>query len=422
MPARSPGISRRAFVRSAVAIGGASALAACLDRADDEDLDLPQASTDPEDLPERQHAWNEYLPTDEHGNDVGLEHNVLLDLEYVGDDFERNREVVESALRTVERAYERGEGGIGFTIGYSPAYFDRFDDPLPGSVDLPAPERLAPFEDPALDDSDALLHLASNHGHALMSAEEALKGELDELNGLEVEADLAGVLEVAGRRSGFNGEGLPADHQDEIPEIADEEPIDDDAPLWMGFKSGFTHNQASEDRVTIEDGPFAGGTTQHLSKIDLNLRQWYLQDSRDQRVSKMFCPAHAEEGRVEGAGQNLGDSTDIGDCPSAEESASGGVVGHAQKVHRVREDDEPLLLRRDFSSTDDGGAATHFLSLQRSIGDFVDTRAAMNGTGLDSATGVRNNNGILQYVDVRRRANYLLPPRSHRALPAPNPE
>ncbi|WP_114576600.1 Tat pathway signal protein [Saliphagus sp. LR7] len=419
MPARSPGISRRAFVRSAVAIGGASALAACLDRASE---DLPQASTDPDALPERQHAWNEYLPTDEHGNDVGLEHNVLLDLEYVGDDIEGDREVVESALRTVERAYERGEGGIGFTLGYSPSYFGRFDDALPESVDLPAPERLAPFEDPALDDSDALLHLASNHGHALMGVEEALKGELDDLNGIAVEEDLSGVLEVVGRRSGFNGEGLPADHQDEIAEIADEEPIDDDAPLWMGFKSGFTHNQASEDRVTIEDGPFAGGTTEHLSKIDLNLRQWYLQDSRDQRVSKMFCPAHAEEGRVEGAGQNLGDSTGIEDCPSAEESASGGVVGHAQKVHRVREGDEPLLLRRDFSSSDGGEAATHFLSLQRSIADFVDTRAAMNGTDLDSATGIRNNNGILQYVDVRRRANYLVPPRSHRSLPRPNPE
>lgn len=419
MPARSPGISRRAFIRSAVAIGGAGALAACLERADE---DLPQASIDPEELPERQHAWNEYLPTDEHGNDVGLEHNVLLDLEYVGDDIGNDRERVEEAFRTVERAYERGEEGIGFTIGYSPSYFERFDEPLPESVDLPSPERLAPIEDPDLDDNDALLHLASNHGHALMSAEEALKGELADLNGLEVEATLEGVFEVVGRRSGFNGEGLPADHQDELPEIADEEPIDDDAPLLMGFKSGFKGNQATEDRVTIEEGPFAGGTTAHLSKIDLNLRQWYLQDSRNQRVSKMFCPAHAEEGRVEGAGHNLGESTDIDGCPSAEESAREGVVGHAQKVHRAREDDEPLLLRRDFSSTDGGGAATHFLSLQRSIGDFVDTRAAMNGTDLDSATGIRNNNGILQYIDVRRRANYLLPPRSHRALPTPNPE
>lgn len=420
MTARSPGISRRAFVRSAVAIGGASALSACLDRTDEEDL--PQASTDPEDLPERQHAWNEYLPVDDHGNDVGLEHNVLLDLEYTGDDLETDRERAEAALQTVERAYERGEAGLGFTIGYSPAYFDRFEEDLPESVDLPHPEALASIENPDLDDGDALLHLASNRGHVLMGVEEALKGELDELNGLEVEEDLADVFEITGRRTGFHGDGIPAEEQENLPAIANEEPIDDDAPLLMGFKSGFKGNQATEDRVTIKEGPFAEGTTIHLSKIDLDLRQWYLQDSRDQRVSKMFCPAHASEDRVEGAGHNLGDSSDLEDCPPAEESARGGVVGHAQKVHRAREDGAPIILRRDFSSTNDDRAATHFLSLQRSISEFVETREVMTGDDLASATGTRNNNGILQYLDVRRRANYLVPPRSHRALPTPNPE
>jgi hypothetical protein len=33
--------------------------------------------------------------------------------------------------------------------------------------------------------------------------------------------------------------------------------------------------------------------------------------------------------------------------------------------------------------------------------------------------GQRLNNGILQYIFVRRRGNYLIPPRSRRALPRP---
>jgi hypothetical protein len=191
----------------------------------------------------------------------------------------------------------------------------------------------------------------------------------------------------------------------------------------MGFKSGFEKNQASEDRVTIQEGPFAGGTTQHVSKIRLHLDQWYEQDSREQRVAKMFCPAHAEEGKVEGVGDNLGTDSGIDECAEDVEATAQdeGVVGHSQKAARAREDDSPIILRRDFDSTDDGAAGTHFLSLHRSIGDFVDTREAMTGIDVaeNSAVGSQLNNGILQYMSVLRRGNYLLPPRSKRALPAP---
>jgi hypothetical protein len=193
----------------------------------------------------------------------------------------------------------------------------------------------------------------------------------------------------------------------------------------MGFKSGFKENQASEERVTIPDGPFAGGATQHVSAISLNLSQWYEQDSRFQRVAKMFCPAHAQNGTVEGVGENLGTSSRMDDCASAEEAArTMGVVGHSQKMVSVREGDRPIILRRDFDSTDGGRAGLHFVSLQRAIGDFVKTREAMNGTDLSSksAVGQRNNNGILQYISVERRGNYLLPPRRLRSLPPASPE
>ena len=236
-------------------------------------------------------------------------------------------------------------------------------------------------------------------------------------------ATLEGVFERIDRRTGFVGEGLPADNQD-VEGVPDSKPVSEEAPLFMGFKSGFRKNQASEDRVTISRGPFAGRTTQHVSRIRLNPQQWYEQDTREQRVAKMFCPAHASEDRVEGAGENLGDSSGLGDCPAhtEEDARTEGLVGHSQKSARAREDDSPLILRRDFNSTDDDRAGLHFVSLQRSIEDFVATREAMNGGSVaeESAVGRRTNNGILQYMSVERRGNYLVPPRSARALPTPD--
>lgn len=421
------GLSRRAFVRTAVAIGGASALSACLDREEDE---LPQADLAPDERPDRQHAWNEVLAVDDHGNVHPPEHHLLLGLEYVGDGpSEEGRTQIEDALASVERAYAYSNEGLVLTVGYGPAYFERFDDDLPESAALPEPKPLSPFED--LDDDgfeldrfDALVHLASDHGHVVLSAEEALTGELDEINDVTVEGSFDGVFEVVDRRTGFIGAGLPAEKQEGVRGIPDTEPVPEDAPLFMGFKTGFERNQPSEDRVTIQEGPFEGGTTTHLSKIDLHLQQWYEQDSRDQRVAKMFCPAHASEDRVEGVGDNLGNASGVEACidDTEDDARSSGIVGHAQKSGRAREDGDPIILRRDFNSTDDDQAGLHFLAHQRSIADFVATREAMTGSDLtDGAIGSRTNNGILQYISVRRRANYLVPPRRHRALPEPNP-
>jgi len=346
----------------------------------------------------------------------------LLDYADEGTPSSDEREQVESALSSLERAYQRGNDGLLLTVGYSPAYFERFEQELPDSVGLEEPEALTPLEEPELDRPDAIVHLASDYPSVALAAEEALLGEQQSANGVEMEADVSDVFERADRRTGFIGEGLPAENQD-VRGIPDSEPVPEESPLYMGFKSGFEKNQASEDRVTIQEGPFAGGTTQHVSKIRLHLDQWYEQDSREQRVAKMFCPAHAEEGKVEGVGDNLGTDSGIDECAEDVEATAQdeGVVGHSQKAARAREDDSPIILRRDFDSTDDGAAGTHFLSLHRSIGDFVDTREAMTGIDVaeNSAVGSQLNNGILQYMSVLRRGNYLLPPRSKRALPAP---
>jgi hypothetical protein len=417
------GLSRRAFVKAAVAIGGPAALSACLAR--ESAPDLPQGPENLSTLPTRQHAWNEFLALGDNDNHLGPRHRVLLYLRYrkEGTPTRNDRQRMERVLRTLERAYPHSHDGLLFTVSYSPAYFARFDGSLPQSVDLQQPKALTPFESPKLDRPDAVVHLASDHGQVVLGAEEALLGDRDQLNGVDIESSLDGIFERSDRRTGFVGDGLPAENQD-VQGIPDSEPVPDDSPMYMGFKSGFDENQATEDDVTIRSGPFTGGTTQQISTIKLHLDQWYEQDSRYQRVGKMFCPAHAESGIVEGDGDNLGSSSKMDRCAPADEAArQSGLVGHSQKTARARENDCPIILRRDFDSTDGDEATLHFLSLQQKIADFTDTREAMTGTDLaeESALGRKNNNGILQYMTVTHRGNYLLPPRGLRALPSPHP-
>jgi len=416
------GIPRREFLKSAVAIGGASAFAACLDRETD---DVPQGVDDPETLPRRQHAWNSSLARDDHGNVMVPRHHLLLHLDYesAGVPGEDARAGFESVLQSLERAYAWSNDGLLFTVGYSPAYFDRFDTVLPDAVDLPDPQALAPFEDPDLDTPDAIVHLASDHAQVVLGAEQAFRGETEDLNGVSVDA-LPAPLSITDRRTGFVGTGLPADNQD-VDGIPGNDPVPEDAPLYMGFMSGFEKNQASENRVSITDGPFADGTTMHASHMFLDLEQWYGQDDRYHRVATMFCPHHANEGSVEGAGHNLGTDSGMDECAPADEAArTQGVVGHSQKMTSVREEDSPLILRRDFDSTDGDRPGLHFVSIQATISAFTDTRAAMNGEDVagNSAVGQRTNNGILQYIDVTHRGNYLVPPRPIRALPPARPE
>jgi hypothetical protein len=415
-------LPRREYLKALVAAGGTGALAACLDRDEEERAEIPVGTEDPDELPERQHAWNDVLSGDENENIVPANHHVLLSMTLAADPDDADRDRFEEALRTLERAYERSHDGLLFTVGYTPAYFARFGED-PEGVDLPEPTALTEFESPAFEAGDLLLHLASDHPEAVLAAEEALFGEVEEANGVPVETSIEDLVDSRERHTGFVGAGLPAEHQD-VDGVPDSEPVHEEAPFFMGFRSGFRESQATEDRVTIEAGPFAGGTTQHVSTMTLDLHQWYEQDSQFQRVAKTFSHEHAEEGLVGEYGEGLEDSNALTDeriDSTVEDARQHGVVGHAQKAARAREDGEPLLLRRDFNTTDDDRPGLHFLSLQREIEEFVRVREAMTGTDVAEGSGVGRiaNNGILQYLTVHRRGNYLLPPRAHRAFPTP---
>jgi hypothetical protein len=49
----------------------------------------------------------------------------------------------------------------------------------------------------------------------------------------------------------------------------------------MGFKSGYADNLPPEDLVTIDEGPFAGGTVAQVSRTRLDLESWYEEDHDD---------------------------------------------------------------------------------------------------------------------------------------------
>lgn len=425
MDGKPDSLSRREFAKGAVAIGGVKGLG-LLDGV--EFAAVPSGTDAPETLPERQHAWNASLSTDEHGNDVLPRHHALLYLEYKGDrPTQSERETVETALRSCERAYEWSNRGLLFTIGYSPFYFDRFEwRYMPPNVDLPEPTTLSSSETPEFDRHDALLHLASDNPQVLLAAEEALRGRRASVNGVDVQADLSGVFEVADRRTGFVGAGLPA-KRGNVEGIPDAASISQEAPLFTGFKSNFRQNQATEDAVTIPTGQFEGATTQHVSTLALDLRDWYLEDDHSDRVAKMFSPVHAEENLVGETGEKLTDSSGLTDEiieNTRNHARERERVGHAQKSARARNaDGTPLILRRDFDTTDDDRAGVHFVSLQRGVGDFRYTRRHMNGVELVEETPLtRADSGILDLLTVERRGNFLVPPRPLRALPPAHPD
>lgn len=431
----SRGVSRRDFVTAAVAIGGSAALSACLEReVDDGDptataSDAPRFPTgsDPESLPSRQHAWNRSLVTDAHGNTVLPQRQLVLGLKYVGSTpptaAERSR--VADALASLDRAYAWGTGGdpaaavndgLLTLFGYSNRYFERVGAP----VDLRSPESVleAVGEDPDRTDGfDALLLLSSDYGSILLAAEQALFGDRDSLNGEPMDGDLAESFDVVERRSGVAGKGLPAE---KLPD----EDVPESAPMSMGFRSSFADNQAPEDRVTLREPPFAGGTTLLASRLRIDLDRWYDQ-SVDERVGEMFCPAHDADDVGE-TGARLGSDSGITDADAdrvAEDAAEYGVVGHGQKVARARDDGfEPRILRRSegVAAEVDDGAGFNFHSVQRDLDAFVDTRRAMNPDEYDDDVPAERH-GIADYLETVARGTFLVPPRERRALPVHEP-
>jgi hypothetical protein len=407
-------LTRRRFIIGATAVAaGGAAVGVGLERASSENakpVALVDLGTQPAGLPERQHAWTETLARDQYGNPISPRFDRLLFFDINGPPSAARARMLEAALRTLERTYSWGPSGLLFTAGWGPGYFERA---LHVASPVPVAKRLSDFELPAIDDYDLCLHLACNDERRLASVEAALLGGAP-LHGAVGTLDISAALRWRETRTGFVGAGLPAQRQD-VGGIPAGNPVPRTSPLYMGFKSGLLKNQATEDSITISDGPFAGGTTMHVSYMRLRLDSWYQNLSERERVARMYAPQVTPE-------QVKRFTTDASSDPSllGQAISRDGVIGHAQTSARARRKGKPLIIRRDFNTDDGGQAGLHFVAVQRSIEDFVTTRNAMNATSAqlqNPAIGDTVNNGINEFMFVLKRANYILPPRSQRSFP-----
>jgi hypothetical protein len=364
----------------------------------------------PAGLPVRQHAWTAVLARDQFGNSVSPKYDRLLFFDVNGKPTPAHARLVEASLRTLERRYQWGPSGLLVVAGWGPSYFEKL---LEISSPIPYAKGLSDFEAPSIDDYHLCLHLACDDDDRLAAVEAALlHGE--PLPGAGGPLQLSDALRWRETRTGFAGTGLPAAHQ-QVGGIPPGNPVPAGSPLFMGFKSGFVKNQASEDYVTIPDGPFAQGTTMQVSYMRLRLNSWYQDLTEKERVARMYSPETTPA-------QVASFTTDAPPNSNLINSAINhhGVIGHSQTSGLARHNGKPLIIRRDFDTVDGGQAGLHFVSVQRTIADFVTTRTAMNATDAqlqNAAITDTINNGINEFMFVLKRANYILPSRPQRSFP-----
>lgn len=364
---RAPSVGRRDFMRSALAIGGASALSTTVGLFGLPDRAAASNTVTIAERANRQHSWNAYERTDR-GTFLPPEHHLLLFADYQadGEPSPGHRKEAGEVFERLEEALEWDHEGLLFTVGYSVSYFDRFDEDPPrglqpgngaiprmitgqGLIDGPTIPILPqlnggeggtldlkvtlPREDPVADDDyDVCLHLASDHVQNLLAAEQALWGEKKELNGVSFrDANLKGIFsrptEYPHRRVGFVGnESLDENIDDVGAEESQareefEESVDQGAELSMGYNDLYKNSMPREDNATIlEDqrflpgpenwqppGVFANGSIMHVSHLENDLEGWYGENDDTERRHRMFSPHHDEDD-VGNVGENLGDS------------------------------------------------------------------------------------------------------------------
>ncbi|MDZ7729922.1 MAG: hypothetical protein U5K37_01265 [Natrialbaceae archaeon] len=211
---------RRDLFKTALASGGLVALAACIDEAGI--VDIPTGGG-PEETPNQQFAWNDYLARDPFGNTIFPIHQVILFFDYTGSipPTPEHRAAVNKAFDTIDRAIQRGNGGGGaylpggdvmdgllYTFGYSSHYFERFDGSRPDTLNFYSAEKLMEKtgeRSPEADTHDAALVLTSDHAQLLLAVEMALQGKLETLNGREMAGTFEDIFELTEPTDSFRG-------------------------------------------------------------------------------------------------------------------------------------------------------------------------------------------------------------------------
>ena len=187
------------------------------------------------------------------------------------------------------------------------------------------------------------------------------------------------------------------------------------APLFMGFKSGLRKNQATEDAVTITDGPFAGGTTMQVSYMRLRLDSWY-GSSASESESRGCTRRRSRRSRSTTSRPTPRATPTCSARRSTATASSGTRKRRPAPAARQATDHPPRLQHRrrrpGRASLRLGPAHDRGLRHHPQRDERVAARSSRTRPSRDTV-----NNGINEFIFVLKRANYIIPSRADRAFP-----
>jgi hypothetical protein len=363
------------------------------------------------------------------------------------------------ALAELEQRYAPTPAGLGITLAWGLPYFERL---VPDEWRRHAPHDRRADKPVLLQGrrfpSDPLSTVLERNEVAILLRSDSLANITDGSARLH---DLD-VFDWTSIRRGFAGGGFDGGRS--LPKrmamaagVPGADLIPDTAELFLGFTSTLKLNLGPRKIVNFEtlglvdlgsSGYFREGTHMHLSHIDEDLENWYLNFDFQQRVDTMFFPrkrvppgtqtvvvrevppSSQEIARDFHERKTIGHSSSIQTTSRllADHVAEDGIVYRKGTAIPQRADfntlDNPFFWSadpaRDAMSTQPS-AGVHFVVFNPTGDDFERNRLAMDGV-LPDGTKLpffprQRGQGFNDVLTTTHRQNFLVPPRRHRSFP-----
>ena len=330
-------LDRRGFIAGGLVGGAAIAgITIATHKSSSTSVPLVELGAQPAGLPAAQHAWQATLHTDRYGNPFAPSYDRLLLFDVVGQptpgDARRARGVAAHARTVVPLGPRR------------PALHRRLGARLLRRLigaDSPVPvaRALSDFELPTIDDYQLCLHLACDDERPLPRWRRRLFMDTNSPRPVLI-CRSPSILQWQRDPHGLHRYG-PSRSPPGCGRHPARQPGPNDGTPVHGLQVESAANQATEDDITIAHGPFAGGTTMHVSYMRLRLDSWYQDLDQDGRVARMYAPEVTP-------GQAARFTTDAASDPQLLSQAirRHGVIGHAQTSARARRNGRPIILTR----------------------------------------------------------------------------
>ena len=363
----------------------------------------------------------------------------------------------ESLLAQIEGGFPATPAGLGVTVGWGLPYFHRFVPEqtgryLPRDTRAGKPVLLDAVRFPSdpkatvLEQNDVVVQLRSDVRAHVDAGVEALRG--------------SSLLTVTSLRRGFVGGGFEG--RQSLPKqmamaanVPGAELIPGNSELFLGFTStqhagmgpGKIANFETLGFVDLRGSDyFRYGTHMHVSHIEEDLEDWYINFAFPERVSTAFRPYLKVREGTQTVPQGPAQVQTAAEVER--DFASSGAIGHSASIQTTSRLQQEVVgpdgtrypkgtaipVRADFNTLDNPflwsirkselqpgpAAGVHFVVFNPSSDDFHRNRLAMDGVlpGKRLALSPRSRGqGINSVLQTTHRQNYLVPPRVHRSFP-----